>query len=231
MTVSKQLIERCITFDGGTNADVFSNTGTNSTRDSSGVNGASIVLGTAANNGRFSFGDNLSLDIDQLHYVEFRAKVEAMDDTVYFFLGVGAAGASDLNTVAQRCFFRIGAASADPGGYDIIVNTDDGTTDTTVNTGLHMPNSTWKRFRLDFQSGIQAISVPGSSKAGKSNIKWSVTDDRLGYQSTLNNPSSYLDMSAYSGGLQVIFGGQSASVSDAGELYVHSVKWAYEAPS
>lgn len=158
----------------------------------------------------FHFNSKLCFDIDQLKAVEYLARLDNWNADARAYLGVGSAYNADPALVAQRAWFELGGTAV-ASRYPIVVRTDDATNDRSQTSRFRLAEDVWTRFRLDFATGIQTIAPPGKSKGGKASVRYSVTDDMsLGAQR--NEPiTQHLDMSNYSGGLQLYFGVRQAS--------------------
>lgn len=167
-----------------------------------------------------TFNDLLGLNIDDLQYVDFWIERPTGDtpemDNFQIDIGVGSAAAADPRTVAERALFTIDADS-----YAININTDDGTHDNTVSTGIDIAPDVVTQFRLDFRTGIQQV-MGADSKAGKGAVQFSVSNSE-GQLTPVKTPGRYMDMSAYSGGLQPIVQLSSDESGDV-SIRVHRIR-------
>jgi len=227
MPASKIIRVREYHADMNNPADVFTIAGNASLTDTT-VPGAFFGKSDGTNGfSWFTFGGKLVFDIDSLKSIEYQAMLNDWNANAVAYLGLGSAYNADPSLVAARAWFEIGGVAV-ASEYPIKVHTDDGTNDVTVTTGFRTAEDVWKRYRLDFATGIQTISPPGSSKGGKASIRYSVTDSKLQYQRS-ENPSSHLDMSNYSSGLQLYFGVRQASGTQTNAaIIVKNIKVEYE---
>lgn len=143
-----------------------------------------------AENVALCHNDVLQFDIDRLLYMRFIAKVAAVGATNVITMGLGTARAVDEDTMTNNCWFKMEGATSTS---NIVVETDDGTTDNDdVATGQTL-SSTAKLFEIDFSFG-------------KSDIRFSIDGKRVAAGTTFS-------MAAASGQLQPYF---AADKSGAG---------------
>ena len=100
------------------------------------------------------YNDVLPLDLASLHRIEFVAKVAGIDAVTTLVFGLGDARNDTPDTVATNCWFRMeGSVSTS----NIVVESDDGTTDNDDKaTGVTL-SSTYKKFVIDFTNGLSDI--------------------------------------------------------------------------
>lgn len=100
------------------------------------------------------FGDVLPWDLAKLEYVKFVAKVSGVDSATTITMGVGNARNDTPDTVGVNAWFRMeGSASTS----NVVVETDDGTTDNDDKATGQTLSSTYKTFLIDFSQGISDI--------------------------------------------------------------------------
>ena len=100
------------------------------------------------------FNDVLPLDIASLHRIEFVAKVAGIDAVTTLVFGLGDARNDTPDTVATSCWFRMeGSVSTS----NVVVESDDGTTDNDDKATGATLSSTYKKFLIDFTNGISDI--------------------------------------------------------------------------
>lgn len=211
-------------FDRGGNSPDFASAATVGTGavDLTNANGATFTVGAASDQGKLHFGDVLVYDIDDLLDVEYLFKISDWDANAEAVLGMSSAYNADPDVIAQSAWFKVAGGS---NGRNLVVETDDGTTNLDDQaTGVEVPVDTWMRCRIDFATGIQSVSPPGTSIAGKGSLKFTATDAN-GYCQHFSFPQ-HMDMSAYSGGLQLMFGLRQVSGTPSGTptLYVKNIK-------
>ncbi|HUU84624.1 MAG TPA: hypothetical protein VM243_14085 [Phycisphaerae bacterium] len=124
-------------------------------------------------------GDAKNFDIDSKLIVEFRAKVVSPGSGVTAVFGLAGDHDLDKDSIAQNAWFRL------VGGLDLLLETDDGTTDVDdVDTTVNLISGTYNTFRID-------LTDP-------SDVKFFVDNIRVGSSTTF-------DMSGFSGRLQPYF--------------------------
>lgn len=145
-----------------------------------GTNGEATITFDSANeiqNVCLYQSDILNWDIDLIQYAKFGVKCSATfnaANTLSF--GLASARADDVDTIAAHASFRV------IGNNNVVVESDDGTTDRDdIATGVTLA-ATYKHFVIDFTGG-------------KSNVKFYCNGQRLA-------PATTFNMSAYSSGFQ-----------------------------
>ena len=114
------------------------------------------------------------------------------------------------------------------GANDIVVESDDGTTDKDdIATGQTLLAS-WKRCVIDFSAGIVAKQAPSLSVGGKADVQFFV-GDAYGKLRRVASGTPF-DMSAYSAGLQPYLQIQKTSDSNTDALSVLEVAIHYKMP-
>ena len=100
------------------------------------------------------FNDVLPLDLASLHRIEFVAKVAGIDSVTTLVFGLGDARNDTPDTVATNCWFRMeGSVSTS----NIVVESDDGTTDNDDKATGQTLAAVYKKFLIDFTNGISDI--------------------------------------------------------------------------
>jgi len=161
-------------------------------------------------------GDVLPFDIDDLIRVACFAKIPAaLTAAVKAHWGVAAARNDDPDAIAAAALFGINGASGGSGA--VHVETDDGTNDTTVATGIDLSTS-WRKFEIDFKTGIQTIGPPGASVGGKANVLFNQEDSNGAAKRVARN--TLFDMSNYTSGLQLFAQIQKTSGTEVGTLHI-----------
>ena len=215
MTLNGQeLVVREYHFDRGGNTPDFASAATSGTGavDLTTVDGAAFTVGAANDRGHLHFGDVLLFDIDDLLDVEFLYKVSDWDANAEALLGMGSAFNADPDAIAQLACFKVAGGV---NGRNLVIETDDGVTDINDEaTGIEVGSGEWQRAKIDFATGIQSIAPPGTSKPGKGSLQFIATDANQYTQHIRVN--KHMDMSAYSGGLQLIIGARQVSGTPSG---------------
>lgn len=98
--------------------------------------------------------DVLPLDLANLQRVEYIAQVAGIDSTTTLVWGVGSAQNDTEDSVATLAWFRMqGSASTS----NVVVETDDGTTDNDDKATGSTLSSTYKKFAIDFTNGLSDV--------------------------------------------------------------------------
>lgn len=171
--------------------------------------GAAMVVSDLNDRAFMHFNGRLCFDIDDILAVESLIRISQWDDTSEGFVGLCSGFNTDPDAIAESAWFKIAGGAT---GRNLVIETDDGTTNNDdIATGIVVPNDTWMRLRMDFANGIQSIAPPGSSKGGKASILCTASDENGVVQHI--KLAQHLDMSAYSGGFQPIFGARQITAS------------------
>lgn len=149
-------------------------------------------------------GDILPFDIDEIIGVEIIAKLpQTLDPATQIAFGLCSARNDAIDSLAEAACFRC------IGNNTVVVETDDGTNDNNdVGTGQTLADS-WKRFAMDFASGISTMTPPTLSAGRASNIGFYGSNDHGSKRRVASG--TRFDMSNYSGGLQLFFQIQKTS--------------------
>lgn len=130
------------------------------------------------------FGDLLSYPYANLVSVEALFKLDAAPAAVVSaFVGVGGARADALNSIATMAGFRITS------GGNLLAETYDGTTRTSVDTGIAL-GSTYKWARIDFADGNYTQGPPSISTGGLANVLFHL-DNAAGYRRRVAEASRF----------------------------------------
>ena len=98
--------------------------------------------------------DVLPWDLAQLEYVKFVAKVSGIDSVTTLTMGVGSARNDTPDSVTVNAWFRMeGSASTS----NVVVETDDGSSDLDDKATGQTLSSTYKTFVIDFTNGISDV--------------------------------------------------------------------------
>lgn len=151
-------------------------------------------------------GDILPFDIDDIISFEVIARTSAaLDAATSIAFGLCSARNDAIDSLAEHASFRCIGSNA------VVVETDDGTNDKDdVATGLTL-GAAWKRFRIDFATGVSAMEAPSLSLGRKSNLQFYGGNDHGSSRRVASG--TRFDMSNYAGGLQ--FYAQIQKTSDA----------------
>ncbi len=141
-------------------------------------------------------GDVLPFDIDDLIRVEFVAKASASyASAATAAFGLCSARNDDTDATTNNAQFKLAGSNA------IVCETDDGTNDNDdKSTGLSL-STDWKRFAIDFSSGVVTLGPPGISKGGKGAVQFYASDGN-GYMQRVAT-GTHFDMSNATGNLQL----------------------------
>lgn len=124
--------------------------------------------------------DVLAFDVRKIKHVEFIAKVAGIDSVTTLTFGVGSARNDTDDSVATNAWFRMeGSASTS----NVVVETDDATTDNDDKATGTTLSSTYKKFIIDFERGI-------------ADVRFFIDGERVASATTF-------DMSALAAGLNV----------------------------
>lgn len=159
-------------------------------------------------------GDVLLYGIDDLITVQGMVKLstDALNAGIDAVFGLAGAYNATLDTIAQNCWFKL------PGSNSVVVETDDGTNDNDDKaTGLTLKDE-WRKFAIDFSSGVLSQGPPATSKGGKASVRFYLEND-YGKLMPVCEQTNF-DMSNYSGGLQLFAAVRKASGAGAASLMI-----------
>ena len=165
------------------------------------------------------FGDILNFDLDLLVAVDFYIKVSAsLVAAVTASFGMATARNDVPQSIAEHASFHIAGSSAAP--HAVTVSTDDGTNDETPATA-GVITSAFKRFQIDFASGLTTVSPPSNSTGGKANVLFNM-DDVRGNLSPAARGTRW-NMENYASGLQPYVQLQKTTGTATGTLTVYGI--------
>lgn len=132
--------------------------------------GLKYAIGTTGN-GSLDMANTGVLPADLIS-IEWLVKLEAIDDDTDIRIGISGAHNADPDVIAQCAWFKIlGGTGTDV--HTISIETDDATLNIDDEpTGKTLVIDAWTRFRIDFKTGIQSISAPGTSKGGLGSVQF-----------------------------------------------------------
>ena len=121
------------------------------------ANGEIKVTLTNDNNSQYCVlyqGDDLPYYLSQIDQIEFIAKVSGIDSVTTLCFGLASALNATPDSVSTLAWFRMeGSASTS----NVVVETDDGTTDNDDKATGTTLSSTFKRFTIDFTNGLSDV--------------------------------------------------------------------------
>jgi hypothetical protein len=162
------------------------------------------------------FNDLLVYDIDDVMAFGFVAQASvALGANARFAMGLGSAYNATLDSVAANAWF-IGAGSS-----TVLCETDDGTNDTDDKSTGQTLAAAFKRFEIDFSSGLGGASVTGTQVGQKGNVKFSMSCGRDNAMQRVCE-STRFNMENYASGLQPMFQLQKSSSTNLGSIIIRS---------
>jgi len=166
-----------------------------------GTDGAVLTLAsnTEIENVCLAWGDQLTLDIDDLDHIEFLVKTSATLDTATTIVcGLASARNDDPDAITASAFVKLDGSNV------IVAESDDGTNDNDdVATGQSLV-AAFRRVVISFA-------------AGKSDVRFFIDGKRVAASTTF-------DMSNYAAGLQPYFQIQKTSDSNTDSLTIGYVR-------
>jgi hypothetical protein len=160
--------------------------------------------------------DILSYDIDDILAFGFVAQTSvALGANARFAFGLGSAYNATLDSVAANAWF-IGAGSS-----AVLCESDDGTNDYDDKSTGQTLAAAFKRFEIDFSSGLGGATVTGTQTGGKGNVKFSMSSGRDNAMIPVATGTRF-NMENYSSGLQPMFQLQKSSSTNLGSVIIHS---------
>jgi len=183
----------------------------------------SLAVNSEAESAQLYMGDILPYDIDDLVRVEFIAKITGVGANTIAALGLISATNATLDSIAQNAMFRL------EGNNNLLLETDDGSTDLDDKATGETLGSTYKRLVIDFSVGTKTQSPPSPSLGGKADVRFFAGDANGRLRAIGRNVN--FDMSAYSGNLQPFARVQKASGADAPVLSLLEVSVEYRLPT
>jgi len=170
-------------------------------------------------------GDILPFDIDDLIRVEFLAKISAsLNAAVTAVFGVASARNDNPDSITEAALFKL------DGSNTVVVETDDGTNEVNDGSADGMTlEATYKRFAIDFATGIKSQSAPSLSTGGKSDIQFHIGNSNGSLRRVGRNTSH--SMAAYAGNLQLIAQIQKTAAAVTGTLTILEAEVEYKVPA
>lgn len=175
-------------------------------------------------NASLTMDDVLPYDIDDLLRVEFIAKMSgtlSSDSSIAF--GVGSARNDDPDSISEAAMFR---AIND---NDIVLESDDGTNEQDDDDSGDTITTSYKRFAIDFGSGVKTQSPPSASLGGKGNIHFLMDNSNGSLRRVGKN--THHSMNAYAGNLQLFAQIQKTAATDVGTLSILEIDVEYKLPT
>jgi hypothetical protein len=171
-------------------------------------------------------GDVLPYDIDDLIRVEFLAKMSAtLGSASSIAFGVGSARNDDPDSITAAAMFRA------IGNNSIVCETDDGTNEQDDDATGDTITTSYKRFVIDFASGIKTQSPPSLSLGGKADIHFLMSGAYGSGALRRVCAGTAHSMNAYSGNLQLFAQIQKTSSTNTGTLSILEIDVEYKLPA
>lgn len=184
-----------------------------------GVSGGGVALAltsaSQAQNACLYQGDVLPFDIDDIVRVEWIAALSVALSAAAASMAFGLTSARNdaIDSITEAALFR----SLGTGG-EILVETDDGTNNNDdIATGQTL-GTAYKRFAIDFMSGVKTQSPPAASLGGKAALQFLMGNARGPLRPVA--VATAFDMSNYAGNLQLFHQIQKTSATDVGTLNI-----------
>ncbi len=170
------------------------------------------------------WGDILGLDINEIIRVSFLAQLTAsLDAAISVAIGLASARNDAIDTIGEAALFRC------IGNNNVVIETDDGLHDNDdIATGETLV-AAYKRLTIDFSTGVQTVSPPGTNVGRTGNVLFSM-DNGAGFQRRVGKTQLF-DMSNYTAGLQPYFQLQKTSDAAVATLSIREMEVEYEIPS
>lgn len=155
---------------------------------------------TEAQNVCLDFGDKLQLDIDQLQEIEFRLKtVATLDSATTLTFGLQSNRNDNTDSTTNNAQFKL------VGDNNVVVETDDGTTDLDDKATGKTLVAAYKRFVISFASG-------------KSDVRFFIDGERVAAATTFS-------MAAATGQLQPFVQIQKTSDNNTDSVSIDYIGW------
>lgn len=146
------------------------------------------------------FGDKLQLDIDQILEIEFRLKtVATLDSATTLVFGLQSNRNDNTDSTTNNAQFKL------VGDNNVVVETDDGTTDNDDKATGKTLVAAYKRFVISFA-------------AGKSDVRFFIDGDRVASATTFS-------MAAATGALQPFVQLQKTSDNNTDSVSIDYIGW------
>ncbi len=193
------------------------------------VSGGAMALTLAATseveNGCLYMGDILPYDIDDLIRLEIIAKVSGtLASATSLAFGLASARNDAIDSIDYAALFRA------IGNNTIVLESDDGVNnvDDAAADGATISTS-YKRFVIDFATGIKTQSAPSLSLGGKSNLLFYVSNSNGSLRQVGKNTS--FNMANYAGNLQLFAQLQKTAATDTLTLSLLEFNVEYKLPA
>jgi len=170
-------------------------------------------------------GDILPYDIDDLIRITIRAKLTAaLAAAVSGVFGLATAQNDALDSLANFALFKFDGSNA------IVCETDDGGSFDLDDkpTGLSLV-ATYRRFVIDFATGLKAQSPPSLSKGGTADVRFCMSNDR-GALTRVAGGTGF-DLSAFTSNLQLFAQIQKTTGTAVGTLSLLDAEIEYRLPA
>lgn len=170
-------------------------------------------------------GDVLPYDIDDLIRVDFLAKMSGtLGSASSIAFGLASARNDAIDSIATAALFRA------IGNNTVVLETDDGTNEVDDgSSGGETITTSYKRFAIDFASGVKTQSPPSASLGGKADIHFYISNSNGSLRRVGQNSAH--SMNAYSGNLQLLAQIQKTSSTNTGTLSILEVDVEYKLPA
>lgn len=169
-------------------------------------------------------GDVLPYDIDDLIRVEFVCKISAsLDSSVQAAWGVASARNDAIDSITEAALFRV------VGDNNVVVETDDGTNNNDDKSTGETLAASYKRFAIDFATGIKTQSPPSLSLGGKGDVRFYM-DNANGQLRRVASGTAF-DMSNYAGNLQLFAQLQKTAGTEVPVLTIGEICVEYKLPA
>lgn len=165
-------------------------------------------------------GDIFPFFIDDIIRVSFMAKLSsgALNAAITGAFGLTNARNDTLASITQAALFRFAGGTAN----SLVLDSRDGTNSQSGITSVEVPGTGWRRYVLDFATGIKSLSPPALSKGGKADIKYFCSDVNGVLKQQGRNTN--FDMSAIATGLQLFAQIQKTANAATGTLYINEIE-------
>jgi hypothetical protein len=165
-------------------------------------------------------GDVLPFPISKLVRIEIVASLSAaIAAAVSGFFGVGSARNDTIASIAQRVGFGFSGSNA------ITVDAVDGTNSATGKATGQSLTTVLRRFAIDFSVGNNSRTPPSLSQGGQSDVRVFMSNERGALNQVV--PTTRLDMSAFTGNLQLIAQLQKTANAALGTLSIEEIAVEY----
>lgn len=171
------------------------------------------------------FGDVLSFDADFIRKASFIIKTNqaTLDTTTSIAWGMTSNRNDAIDTIAEGALFRV------IGNNTVVVESDDGTNNNDdIATGLTL-STDWKRFTIDFVTGVFTQSPPALSLGRTSNV-WFYGANANGSARRVAS-GTHFNMVNYSAGLQPFIQIQKTSDSNVDSVNILEVEIEMDMPN